>query len=78
MFIPPALCDQLECVEDCDWIIYFFVILFAVYCFFFILYVAAYMANKVVYIPACDVQRAKAYIAVGQRRAVKAAYAIRI
>jgi len=50
MFIPLVFCDQLECVvEDCDWIIYFFIILFAVYCFFFILYVAAYMANKVVY-----------------------------
>jgi len=49
MFIPLVLCDQLECVvENCDWIIYFFIILFAVYCFCFILYVAAYMANKVV------------------------------
>ena len=49
MFIPLVLCGQLKYVEDCDWIIYFYIILFAVYCFFFILYVAAYMANKVVY-----------------------------
>jgi len=50
MFIPLVLCDQLEgVVEDCDQIIYFFSY-FAVYCFSFILYVAAYMANKVVYI----------------------------
>jgi len=35
MFIPLVLCDQIECVvEDCDWIIYFFIIFFAVYCFF--------------------------------------------
>ena len=57
MFIPLILCDLLECVvENCDWIIYFFIISFAVYCFF-ILYVAAYMANKVVYIYIGDQDR---------------------
>jgi len=36
MFMPLVLCDQLECVvENCDWIIYFFIILFAVYCFLY-------------------------------------------
>jgi len=59
MFIPLVLCDQLECVvENCDWIIYFFITLFAIYCFF-ILYVAAYMANKVVYLNVLHVARWK-------------------
>jgi len=57
MFIPLVSCDQLECVvEDCDWIIYFFIILFAG-----LLYIASFL-----YCMWLPIWRIKLYIYNGQ------------